>query len=883
MSNFTVSAKIEGDAKSLVQAAKEGKAALDDLATGEKNAATAAAQVETATTQAAAAERAQADASRIAAAAANSNAQAQRAMAAATGLTANQVKQLRFQLFDVGTSLAGGMNPMLVAIQQGPQIVQAFDGPKDAATRLLGALGPLRLGLIGVAGAAVAGIAAYESYGASVRQIDVALTVHGDRLGLTTAGYLSLARQIADTAGVSNREGRTIAAALIEGGARSKQVFDDVSAAARGFGVSTGQDASEAAAQLAAMLQRPAKAARDLAEQFNLLDESTVRQIESMERSGDMLGAQTRLAEAIKGKFSGLAEEVGFFGRALEWAGDKASDLWDALGNLLNGGPGGVAGIDAKITALRKLVDAPRAAPGTAGRGGGMGEANLQQLREDLAYWEAIRGTITAVEDLKTKADERASASRRVGAIDARVNAEQNELQRLKDYEKAARDFLAMPGLSAEEKAMGERALAGVLKDQEEVRKRLAKQGETEGAKEAARLQERLGLQRQDLDLLQQIVAARAAGDTETARRLQGQREAGRAGFDLGSAQGRDAASVEQQINSLQAVLKTFDDIEARMGRLSSNTPGASGYALKFDLQAARRWRDESLANLDATKQGYAEFADYIDIVFNDMVASAYEQDLRRRTDWAAGVERAFRDLKRESQDFASTAERGIKDAAGSIKEEFISAALTGEASFERIGQAFGRMLLEIAYQKLIASQIESALGWAVDGLADLLGLGGVGGLSGTGSGIGGGGIGKRHSGGLASEPPTSVTRLPRFHTGGMANDEIMAVLRKDEGVFTPRQMDNADQLITAIANRPIVVNLPGMNAAAASAPRVNVNLIGAPRDTAVEQRQNANGDLEIDVIFDQFEDRLAGRMGQGRSPVNGAIEQIYAGQRQVS
>lgn len=946
MSNFTVSAKIEGDAKGLVQAAREGKAALEqiDSATKAVNAAQrdmaaaastaiealgrgdrAAIEMAGAQMQAAAAaqivaqksrdeaaslavaqraareaaiamealargHRSSADAATVHAAAEKKAADAVKSTAAAGALTAAQKQNLRFQTFDIATSLAGGMNPALIAMQQGPQILQTFDGPKDALTKILGLVGPVRLGLLGVAGVMAAGIAAHESYAASVREVDVALMLHGDRLGMTTQGYLALGRQIADTAGVSNREGREIVTALVNSGARSKEIFDQAAAAARGYAVATGQDAAEAAVTLAEKLKTPGKSARELSDQFNLLDETTIRQIESMERSGDMMGAQARLSEALNGKFSALADETSGWARAFEWLGNAASDAWDATGKFLFGGPGGISAIDGQIAALQKAVDAPRVAPGAAGRAGAMGQDDLAAQRAQLAVLQAVRNSWNAVAEARRKADEKAEESRRVGAIDARVNAEANAIQRLKDDEAAARKYLARADLSAEDRAMGERTLNGVLREQEEQRKRLAKQGETEGAKEAERLQERLTLQRQDLDLLQQIVAARAKGDDEAARRLQGQREAARRGFDLSTPDGRASAELETRSDQLADALKAMDDIEARMARLNPKvTAGANAEALAADLRAALRWKSETIAAFEGTGEAATAYGAKVETIFNDMVASAYEEDLRRRTDWAAGVQRAFIDLKRESEDFASVAERGIKDAAATIKDELISAALSGEASFDRLGDAFGRMILEMAYQKYLASQVEGAVGWAVDLVGSLFGLGSsTGAISGSGSGIGGG-IGKRHSGSMGRDPFTSITTLPKHHDGwrGSGSGEHLAVIRNDEGVFTPRQMDNADRLIDAVANRPIIVNLAdyraGREAAASGEPKINVNLYGAPAGTQVEQRREANGDMTIDIMMDQMEDRMAMRIGQGRSPINTAIEQVYAGQRQVA
>lgn len=611
MSNFVVSGRIEADAKSLVAAAKEGAAALDQLKAAESGAAGAAGTLNAETEKATAAERAQAEASRAAAAAAGTHAEAQQRAATAMGLTKNQAQLLRFQLFDVGQSLASGMSPALVLMQQGPQIAQMFNGPREAISGLVSYLGPLRLAIGGVTGAVLAGVLAHESYAASVRQIDVALRGHGERLGLTRDAYLDMAAGIAEAGGVSEREGR-------------------------------------------------------LADLYNP-DEARAREMSDRQ---------------------------------------------------------------ARLTAIKSD---PRSTP--------------------------------------------------------------------------------------EMVAEAERGLNGVLREQAELRERIAKRDAP-----------------------------------ERVRKTQEEIEAERA---LAAAQRDRARAIEDIGAQTLALLPPYEQAIAK----------------------ARQWRTQTLADLDATGEGHEEYAARIEAVFNAKVARAYEEDLDRRTDWAAGVARALRDLRRESEDFASIAERGIQDLSGTIKDELIGAALSGEASFERLGDAFARMVLEMAYQKYLASQVEGAVGAVVDLVGGLFGLGGGGG--GGWSKITGM-LGGRHGGGIEGvDAPSFYRSLPKNHDGWLAPDEELRILRKNEGVFTPRQMDNAGALIAAVASRPIVVQL-GDRAQQSAPPAVTVNLHGAPAGTKVEQSRGQDGGLTLDIMMDQMEDRMAGRIAQGRSPINTAIESTYGGTRQV-
>lgn len=90
------------------------------------------------------------------------------ALAGSSRMAAMQQRNLVFQLNDIGVSLASGMNPMMVMIQQGSQIAQIYGPQEGGVGRALQETGKLALGLvtkfwpigaaIGVATTAVAGM-----------------------------------------------------------------------------------------------------------------------------------------------------------------------------------------------------------------------------------------------------------------------------------------------------------------------------------------------------------------------------------------------------------------------------------------------------------------------------------------------------------------------------------------------------------------------------------------------------------------------------------------------------------------------------------------------------------------------------------------------------
>jgi hypothetical protein len=93
-------------------------------------------------------------------------------------------------------------------------------------------------------------------------------------------------------------------------------------------------------------------------------------------------------------------------------------------------------------------------------------------------------------------------------------------------------------------------------------------------------------------------------------------------------------------------------------------------------------------------------------------------------------------------------------------------------------------------------------MGQFVNGLGSVLGGLVSGGSLGGGKGAGGlvssgldwlGNLSLFHTGGMPS-----FLDLPKYHDGGLLPGEIPLIAKQGEGIFTPKQMDNADQLMRA-------------------------------------------------------------------------------------
>jgi len=848
MTEYVVRAVINADAKGLVQGVQQAETAVEGLKAEyqrvgriieatDRNIQQSAAGPGVAAV-AAATRNVSADADRTAAATARMGS-ALGGVANTAALTRQQMMALNYTVNDVVASLASGISPMTILMQQGPQLSDAWGGVGPLFASISTVLTPMRLIIGGVAAATVAAIAAGLSYADSIRQLDVAVRAHGNTLGLTADAYRGLAAEMASAANVSERAGRDIAAGFVRAGVQSDAAMRMASEAARGFAVATGTDAVEAAAELARALAQPGRGARELAEEFNLLDDATVQQIISMERQGDIMGAQERLAQAVQERFASLKGEVGLLELAFDRMGIAASNAWDWIGKIGNSPVASqmLAGLLPGQTGLQFFNTSSPAASGP--------EPSIDQ--EMAAQGGAYSRATNAAE------------TRALGDLNRRYDTATNRLRELADAETRVRRAIAS-GIG--DQAVNERTLNGILEE----RKRLLDGQRTEADKLAEKTTQRLTDLRAEVALAERLAAVRAGGDRRAVREAEAEARAIQGGFDPATAQGREAAGLFARAGAVADHARAAEDLRRQMTALQG--------PLATAIADAHRWRDETLGGLDAAAAGYQDYVAMVEAVHGERIAKALAEDLRRRTDWAAGIQRGLADLKAAAADFAATAEAAVKGWSSEGQNAFVAFARTGRLEVGGLADFVVEQFAKIAYQRTLQGPLDTLGGFIFDGFTSLLnGILGGGGAASPGPRIGPPVL---HTGGILGTDAVPLRSLPRFHSGVLANDETLAVIRSDEGVFTPRQMDNANALIAAIATRPIMIELPGA-ASPGGMPRVEVHVHGGPgAPQRTEQRRTDDGGLRLDLIYDDMAGRMADDVSRGRGPLGAALESTY-------
>lgn len=303
-------------------------------------------------------------------------------------------------------------------------------------------------------------------------------------------------------------------------------------------------------------------------------------------------------------------------------------------------------------------------------------------------------------------------------------------------------------------------------------------------------------------------------------------------------------------------------------------------------VATADRWREQALAGLDETAEGYAKFAADVERVHGEQLKRAYDEDLDRRTDWSAGVERALKRAEEASGDWASVAEEAFDGVNNSAKEFFLS-LVEGEASICSFFDVLKREAASAVFDQTLGPIFRGGFAGIFKALGDGVLNGGLSSSSGSATLSSSGAIqalpASFHSGGTVgsgggprrSMPMSTFTNAARYHQGGavLGPDEVPIVALKGERVLTEAGQDNTARSLQAMADGlRAAMSLAGSGAGAVSAmPSVEIhNHLGGEAQAQVSQQ--AGGGIRIDferMITERVENSIAGNVAQGQGPLS--------------
>lgn len=586
---------------------------------------------------------------------------------------------------DVFTTAAMGMNPAMIAIQQGPQIADAW------ATSNLKLNGSLMLvaGSLGLVAAGVAvGVAAWMEGEKSALAFERAVSGVGRASRINAVELRAAAEAGAEAGQISLKAAQEQATAYAATGKIGVEVIRDLVRIGKDYASFMGMDPADATKSLAKAMEDPAKAARDMTREFGLLDQKTIENIESLVKLGDRQAAQKILMTELSAAVKGHGEQVGELTSFWDVAARSLSNYWTKLGEYLHTtDTERIAELEARLANRSLGVGGGRASDPTSLARDEAELFRLSYLRDIGEEIKAYKGDQGADRMAAQEAKDREDAAK-----SERERARREAERAAREAERAARQALQRRRREEDRDAALDMQIAqarldydaiGRLEEQERVRARI-RQLEDDGVKTAqarqTALSEEARLQAAVAD--QRSREAKSMFDTAS---MEADRIEGLDRFVEGA---RRRADLEERIN---AYAKIYKDIGTATTLAKADQLMIDQARLRVQERLVQEAEAEHRLNL-ARLSGDDDKANWLDIEAR-IARRAREIERRDKLNYGEGVDQAQFEIQQELDAAALGARRSwLRGMLSDIKRGGI-----GDAVAEQLDRASSRWLDKLA------------------------------------------------------------------------------------------------------------------------------------------------------------------------------------------
>ncbi|MCG9525580.1 phage tail tape measure protein [Providencia rettgeri] len=244
------------------------------------------------------------------------------------------MRQLPMQMTDIVISLASGMPPWLVAVQQGGQIKDSFGGFGNSLKAITSLITPWKVAMFGGAGALTAfGVAAYQG-SKELSEYNKQLILTGNYAAKTKGQLNELARSLSGD-GITQYKMADALAQVVGSGSFTGSQVDMVAGVAAKMEKATGQSIDETIKQFQRLKDQPVQAVMELDKSLHFLTATQLEQITTLEEQGRTSDAakiaMESFANTMKERTTQITENLGGLERAWNWVGDAAKKAWDKM------------------------------------------------------------------------------------------------------------------------------------------------------------------------------------------------------------------------------------------------------------------------------------------------------------------------------------------------------------------------------------------------------------------------------------------------------------------------------------------------------------------------------------------------------------------------
>ena len=270
--------------------------------------------------------------------------------------TAMETLNLSRQFQDIGVTAAMGMNPLMIMIQQGPQIYDVLEQAKARGVRAGAAfaqmgkditeyalaglarlpmfVAPVNLLLAGTAIAVVAVVKSLASYGSAMERFQTTATGLGRTSGETAQSLEDIAEAAAAAGNRSIGATRDSVNAFAAAGIQSEQTLTSLAGIVEKYGKLTGQDVPAAQAALAEAMADPARAADTFTQSLGLLTGAQYEHIRQLAAQGDQEQATSELTRILTADIAANAHQTTGLAHIMDMLGNAVAGVSNMFGRL---------------------------------------------------------------------------------------------------------------------------------------------------------------------------------------------------------------------------------------------------------------------------------------------------------------------------------------------------------------------------------------------------------------------------------------------------------------------------------------------------------------------------------------------------------------------
>ncbi|MCQ9325518.1 phage tail length tape measure family protein [Neisseria dentiae] len=400
----------------------------------------------------------------------------------------NALRQVPAQLTDVVTQLAGGQNPLLIALQQGGQLRDSFGGFGTMFKGLASVITPARLAMAGATGAV--GALAYAMYkgGEESRAYQNALILAGESAGIS-AGRLQDAADAAGKTTGSYGDAREAVLAFVKSGAVGAENYRQFAESVTLQSQATGDSIGDLVEKYTEIANDPLKAVVALSRTYQSMTADVYAQVKALQEQGREQEAvalvQKKYAAESAEMSKRVIENLGFIEQGWLNIKNAASGAWEAMKSV-----GRKQTLQQQLADVEKRLSAGGAVLGGSGLYGGLYqtyspaekkrlEAERERIKREIEIEDAVAWGEKYLADAGRKGVEAQDYFMRLTTQN--LSKEQRRVEELTEARKRLND-LRNSGASRESVAAAEKEIKLLEKRHDAERLSESKRGSGKGS-----------------------------------------------------------------------------------------------------------------------------------------------------------------------------------------------------------------------------------------------------------------------------------------------------------------------------------------------------------------------------------------------------------------